>query len=344
MTVLVTGGAGFIGFGFIVYQLNHYPDERVVCVDKLTYAGNLETLKTVMKNPNFCFYKADIADKDAVYDIFLREKPDVVVNFAAETHVDRSVNHYDLFLKTNVIGTQVLLDACLKHNVKHFHQISTDEVYGDMPVEKTDLLFHEESPLNPSSPYAASKAAADMVALSYFKTFNLPLTVTRSTNNYGPYQFPEKLIPLAVCRAAESQYVPLYGNGKNIRNWLYVDDHCKAVDLVMRKGAAGEIYNVGSHNEKSNIETVRAVLCALGKTEELIKFVKDRLGHDRRYSVDFSKIENELGWKAETDFNEGIAETVKWYLENQEWCRSIITDESREYFRNFYGEDHFFHF
>lgn len=341
MTVLVTGGAGFIGSNFIIYQLNTYPDERVICVDKLTYAGNLETLKDVMHNPNFCFYKADITDKAAIDDIFLREKPDIVVNFAAETHVDRSISNYDLFLTTNVIGTQVLLDACIKYNVKHFHQISTDEVYGDMPVEKTDFCFKEESPLNPSSPYAASKAAADMVALSYFKTFHLPVTVTRSTNNYGPYQFPEKLIPLAVCRAAENLYVPLYGNGENIRDWLYVDDHCKAADLVMRKGMAGEIYNVGSHNEKSNIETVKAVLCELGKTEELIKFVKDRLGHDRRYSIDFSKIENELGWKAETVFKEGIAETVKWYLENQAWCRSIITDESKEYFRNFYGEEHF---
>ncbi len=342
MTVLVTGGAGFIGANFIFYQLKHYPEDRIVCADSLTYAGNTETLKAVMNYPNFCFYKADITDKEAVDEIFCAEKPDIVVHFAAETHVDRSIHNYDLFLKTNVMGTQVLLEACIKYDVQRFHHISTDEVYGDVAVENTDLYFTESSPLHPSSPYAATKAAADMIVLSYYKTYGFPVTVTRSTNNYGPFQFPEKLIPLAICRAVQNRPVPLYGNGRNIRSWLYVEDHCRAVDLVMRNGKAGEIYNVGTHSDKSNIEIANIILKELNKSETLLTFVADRPAHDRKYAVDFSKIEKELGWKAQTAFDNGIRKTIEWYSENQTWCKSVMTDECKKCFKTLYGEYNFF--
>lgn len=338
MTIIVTGGAGFIGTNFIFYQLKNHPDDRIVCLDKLTYAGNISNLDPVMNNPNFRFFRADITDKKAVNNLFSQEKPDIVVNFAAETHVDRSLRNAELFLKTNVIGVQTLLDACIKNGVKRFHQISTDEVYGDLPLDRPDLCFAEESALNASSPYSASKASADIVALSYYKTFCMHVTITRCSNNYGPYQFPEKLIPLTICRALKNQSVPIYGDGKNVRDWLYVEDHCRAVDLVMRNGKAGEIYNVGADNEKSNLETVSEILNELGKSEALITHIKDRPGHDRRYSVDFSKTENELGWKPETEFKNGIGKTVKWYLENPKWFDNTDSDEYKEYFDIVYGK------
>ncbi len=314
MTVLVTGGAGFIGANFIFYQLTHHPEDRVVCLDKLTYAGNLETLADVMENPNFRFVQGDIADAQAVERLFLQEKPDYVVNFAAESHVDRSITQPDLFLKTNVLGTGVLLDACRRHGVTRYHQVSTDEVYGDLPLDRPDLFFTEETPIHTSSPYSASKAGADLLVLAYARTYGLPVTVSRCSNNYGPYHFPEKLIPLMITRALADQSLPVYGTGENVRDWLYVEDHCAAIDLILRRGTAGEVYNIGGHNERTNLQVVQAVLAALGKPESLITFVTDRPGHDRRYAIDPTKIHRELGWQPETDFDTGLRRTVEWYL------------------------------
>ena len=323
MILLITGGAGFIGSNFIFYQLKNYPEDRIICLDKLTYAGNLETLKSVNNNPNFRFVKADICDKDAVDKVFLEEKPDVVVNFAAESHVDRSINNTSVFLQTNIIGTLVLLDACKKYNVR-FHQISTDEVYGDLPLDRTDLKFTETTPLNASSPYSASKASADLVVLSYFKTYGLPVTITRCSNNYGGYQYPEKLIPLTILNALENKPIPVYGNGKNVRDWIYVEDHCEAVDFVIRSGKIGEIYNVGGSTEKSNIDIVNRILEIMKKPKSLISYVADRPGHDRRYAVDYSKIEKEFSWQPKTDFDTGLEKTVEWYLENKNWLKNRI--------------------
>ncbi|MDE5604919.1 MAG: dTDP-glucose 4,6-dehydratase [Eubacterium sp.] len=322
MVLLVTGGAGFIGSNFIFYQLKNHPEDRIICLDKLTYAGNLETLESVKNNPNFRFVKADICDKEAVDKVFSEEKPDVVVNFAAESHVDRSINDTNVFLQTNIIGTQVLLDACRKYNAR-FHQISTDEVYGDLPIDRTDLKFTEATPLNPSSPYSASKASADLVVLSYYKTYGLPVTITRCSNNYGGYQYPEKLIPLTILNALKNKPVPVYGNGKNVREWIYVEDHCEAVDFVLRNGKIGEIYNIGGSTEKSNIDVVTKVLEIMNKPKSLISYVADRPGHDRRYAVDCSKIKKELLWQPKTDFDKGLEHTVKWYLENEDWLKSI---------------------
>ena len=322
MVLLVTGGAGFIGSNFIFYQLKHHPADRIICLDKLTYAGNLETLKSVQNNPNFRFVKADICDKEAVNKTFLEEKPDIVINFAAESHVDRSINDTSIFLQTNIIGTQVLLDACRKHNVR-FHQISTDEVYGDLPIDRTDLKFTEATPLAPSSPYSASKASADLLVRSYYKTYGLPITITRCSNNYGSYQYPEKLIPLTILNALENKPIPVYGNGKNVRDWVYVEDHCEAVDFVIRNGKIGEIYNVGGSSEVSNIAVVHKILEIMNKPKSLISYVADRPGHDRRYAVDYSKIEKELSWQPKTDFDKGIEQTVQWYLENANWLRNI---------------------
>lgn len=322
MVLLVTGGAGFIGSNFILYQLKKHPEDRIICLDKLTYAGNLETLKDVKDNHNFRFIKADICDKEAVAKAFSEENPDIVINFAAESHVDRSINDTGIFMQTNIIGTQILLDACRKHGIR-FHQISTDEVYGDLPIEETDLFFSENTNLSPSSPYSASKASADLITLSYYKTYRLPVTITRCSNNYGSYQYPEKLIPLTILSALENKPVPVYGNGRNVRDWIYVEDHCKAVDLVIRNGEAGEIYNIGGSSEKSNIEVVSKILEIMDKPKSLISYVPDRPGHDRRYAVDYSKIEKELLWQPETDFEYGLEKTVEWYIQNEDWLKSV---------------------
>lgn len=322
MVLLVTGGAGFIGSNFILYQLKKHPEDRIICLDKLTYAGNLETLKDVKDNHNFRFIKADICNKEAVAKAFSEENPDIVINFAAESHVDRSINNTSIFLKTNIIGTQVLLDACRKYNAR-FHQISTDEVYGDLPIEETDLFFSENTNLSPSSPYSASKASADLITLSYYKTYRLPVTITRCSNNYGSHQYPEKLIPMTILSALENKPVPVYGNGRNVRDWIYVEDHCKAVDLVIRNGEAGEIYNIGGSSEKSNIEVVSKILEIMDKPKSLITYVPDRPGHDRRYAVDYSKIEKELLWQPKTDFEYGLEKTVEWYIQNEDWLKSV---------------------
>ncbi|NNG67956.1 dTDP-glucose 4,6-dehydratase [Caldanaerobacter subterraneus] len=338
MRILVTGGAGFIGSNFIYYMLKKYPNYRIVCLDKLTYAGNLSTLRKAMEFENFKFIKGDIADRDLVYDLFEKEKFDIVINFAAESHVDRSIEEPEIFLKTNVIGTQVLMDASRKFGVKRFHQVSTDEVYGDLPLDRPDLKFKEDDKLRPSSPYSASKAAADLLVLAYYRTYKLPVTISRCSNNYGPYQFPEKLIPLMIINAMNDKELPVYGTGHNIRDWIYVTDHCEAIDLIIHKGREGEIYNIGGNCEKRNIEVVKTILKELRKPESLIKFVKDRPGHDLRYALDTSKIEKELGWKPKVKFDEGIKKTIKWYQTNKEWWEKIISGEYMEYYERMYGK------
>lgn len=325
MKVLVTGGAGFIGSNFIFYMLKTYPSYRIICVDKLTYAGNLSTLTSVMTNPNFRFVKADICDRKAINQLFEEEKPDMIVNFAAESHVDRSINNPVFFLETNILGTDVLMDACLKYGIKRYHQVSTDEVYGDLPLDRPDLLFTETTPLHPSSPYSSSKAAADLLVLSYFRTYGLPVTISRCSNNYGPYQYPEKLIPLMIVNALNNQQLPVYGNGQNVRDWLYVEDHCRAIDLVIHKGREGEVYNIGGHNEMANINIVKLICKELGKSEDLITYVADRKGHDLRYAIDPTKIYTELGWLPETKFANGIKKTIQWYLDNHQWREDIIS-------------------
>lgn len=337
MTILVTGGAGFIGTNFVYYQLQHHPEDRVVCLDALTYAGNLENLTEVLKNPRFRFVKGDIADREAVNALFEKEKPDIVVNFAAESHVDRSITQPELFLRTNIMGTQVLMDACRKYGVQRYHQVSTDEVYGDLPLDRPDLFFTEDTPIHTSSPYSASKASADLLVLAYFRTFHLPVSITRCSNNYGPYHFTEKLIPLMITRALNDQSLPVYGKGENVRDWLYVEDHCAAIDLVMRKGREGEVYNVGGHNERTNLDVVKTVLRELGKPESLITFVTDRPGHDRRYAIDPSKIHAELGWLPRTKFDDGIHQTVQWYLDNRQWWEHILAGEYQNYYQAMYG-------
>ena len=337
MTILGTGGAGFLGTNFVYYQLQHHPEDRVVCLDALTYAGNLENLTEALKNPRFRFVKGDIADREAVNALFEEEKPDIVVNFAAESHVDRSITQPELFLRTNIMGTQVLMDACRKYGVQRYHQVSTDEVYGDLPLDRPDLFFTEDTPIHTSSPYSASKASADLLVLAYFRTFHLPVSITRCSNNYGPYQFPEKLIPLMITRALNDQSLPVYGKGENVRDWLYVEDHCAAIDLVMRKGREGEVYNVGGHNERTNLDVVKTVLRELGKPESLITFVTDRPGHDRRYAIDPSKIHAELGWLPRTKFDDGIHQTVQWYLDNRQWWEHILAGEYQNYYQAMYG-------
>ena len=337
MTILVTGGAGFIGANFVHYQLKEHPEERVVCLDALTYASNLENLTEALQNPRFRFVKGDIADRETVNALFEEEKPDIVVNFAAESHVDRSITQPELFLRTNILGTQVLMDACRKVGVGRYHQVSTDEVYGDLPLDRPDLFFTEDTPIHTSSPYSASKASADLLVLAYYRTFHLPVSITRCSNNYGPYHFPEKLIPLMITRALNDQSLPVYGKGENIRDWLYVEDHCAAIDLVMRKGREGEVYNVGGHNERTNLEVVKTVLRELGKPESLITFVTDRPGHDRRYAIDPSKIHAELGWLPRTSFDDGIRQTVRWYLDNRTWWEHILAGEYQHYYQTMYG-------
>lgn len=338
MTVFVTGGAGFIGSNFIFYMLRKHPDYRIVCLDCLTYAGNLSTLASVMDNPNFRFAKVSITDKEAADRIFAEEHPDMVVNFAAESHVDRSIENPSVFLETNIIGTQVMMDACRKYGIKRYHQVSTDEVYGDLPLDRPDLFFTEETPIHTSSPYSASKASADLMVLAYHRTYGLPVSISRCSNNYGPYHFPEKLIPLMIINALADKPLPVYGNGENIRDWLYVEDHCKAIDLIIHNGRVGEVYNIGGHNEMKNIDIVKIIIKELGKDESLIKFVEDRKGHDRRYAIDPTKIHNELGWLPETMFADGIQKTIRWYLDNRDWWSEIISGEYREYYDKMYKD------
>ena len=324
MTIIVTGGAGFIGSNFIFHMLKAHPDYRIICLDKLTYAGNLSTLEPAMTNPKFLFVKADICDRKAVNELFETQKPDVVVNFAAESHVDRSIDNPDIFLETNIKGTAVLMDACRKYGIKRYHQVSTDEVYGDLPLDRPDLFFTEETPLHTSSPYSSSKAGADLLVMAYHRTYGLPVTISRCSNNYGPYHFPEKLIPLMITNALADKPLPVYGEGINVRDWLYVEDHCKAIDLIIHKGTVGEVYNIGGHNEMRNIDIVKLICKELNKPESLITYVTDRKGHDMRYAIDPTKIHNELGWLPETKFADGIKKTIKWYLENEKWWKPLL--------------------
>ncbi len=338
MTVFVTGGAGFIGSNYIFYHLAKHPEDRVVCLDKLTYAGNLSTLAPIMNDPRFRFCKVDICDREAIYGLFEEEKPDAVINFAAESHVDRSIENPAIFLETNIIGTSVLMDACRKYGGVRYHQVSTDEVYGDLPLDRPDLFFTEQTPIHTSSPYSSSKAGADLLVMAYCRTYGLPVTISRCSNNYGPYHFPEKLIPLMIINCLHDKPLPVYGRGLNIRDWLYVEDHCKAVDLIVRGGRIGEVYNVGGHNEMRNIDIVRLIVRALGKSEELITYVADRKGHDLRYAIDPTKIHEELGWLPETKFEDGIQKTIRWYLDHPAWWEEIISGEYQNYYRDMYQQ------
>ena len=337
MTIIVTGGAGFIGSNFVFHMLQAHPDYRIVCLDKLTYAGNLSTLEPVLQQDNFRFVKADICDRQALDKLFQEEKPDIVVNFAAESHVDRSIENPGIFLETNIMGTAVLMDACRKYGIQRYHQVSTDEVYGDLPLDRPDLFFTEETPLHTSSPYSSSKASADLLVMAYYRTYGLPVTISRCSNNYGPYHFPEKLIPLMIANALADKPLPVYGNGENVRDWLYVEDHCRAIDLIIHNGKVGEVYNVDGHNEKRNIDIVRIICQELGKPESLIVHVEDRKGHDRRYAINPAKIHRELGWLPETKFEDGIKKTIKWYLEHKKWWQDIINGEYQEYYAKMYG-------
>lgn len=337
MTIIITGGAGFIGSNFVFHMLREHPQDRVICLDKLTYAGNLSTLAPVMGQDNFHFVKADICDRDAVYSLFAEEHPDVVVNFAAESHVDRSIENPAIFLETNIMGTAVLMDACRKYGIQRYHQVSTDEVYGDLPLDRPDLFFTETTPIHTSSPYSSSKASADLLVLAYYRTYGLPVTISRCSNNYGPYHFPEKLIPLMIINALHDKPLPVYGDGLNVRDWLYVEDHCRAIDLILQKGRVGEVYNVGGHNEMKNIDIVKLICKALGKPESLIHHVTDRKGHDRRYAIDPTKIHEELGWQPETKFADGIKKTIQWYLGHEDWWQPIISGEYQQYYQKMYG-------
>lgn len=336
--ILVTGGAGFIGGNFVHYMVDKYPNYMIVNLDALTYAGNLETCQPVEGKPNYKFVKGDIADREFIFDLFEKEKFDVVVNFAAESHVDRSVTDPEIFIKTNVLGTQVLMDASRAYGVERYHQVSTDEVYGDLPLDRPDLFFTEETPLHTSSPYSASKASADLLVFAYHRTFGLPITISRCSNNYGPYHFPEKLIPLMISRALNDEALPVYGNGENVRDWLHVYDHCAAIDLILHKGKVGEVYNVGGHNERTNLEVVKTILKALNKPESLITYVTDRPGHDLRYAIDPTKLETELGWKPTYNFDTGIQQTIEWYLDHKQWWENIISGEYQNYFEKQYGD------
>lgn len=337
MNIIVTGGAGFIGSNFVFHMLQVHPAYRIVCLDKLTYAGNLSTLEPVMGNENFRFVKADICDRAAVYQLFEEEHPDMVVNFAAESHVDRSIENPGIFLETNIMGTAVLIDACRKYGIMRYHQVSTDEVYGDLPLDRPDLFFTEDTPIYTSSPYSSSKASADLLVLAYHRTYELPVTISRCSNNYGPYHFPEKLIPLMIINALHDKPLPVYGDGLNVRDWLYVEDHCRAIDLILHKGTVGEVYNVGGHNEMKNIDIVKLICRTLGKPESLIQFVTDRKGHDRRYAIDPMKIRCELGWLPETKFADGIQKTIQWYVNHEDWWQPIVSGEYMAYYEKMYG-------
>lgn len=337
MNIVVTGGAGFIGGNFVYYELEKHPEDKIICFDALTYAGNMETLDEAMKNPQFIFVKGDIANRDDVDKLFNEHKPDIVVNFAAESHVDRSIENPGIFLQTNVLGTQVLMDACRKYGIKRYHQVSTDEVYGDLPLDRPDMFFTEETPLHTSSPYSASKASADLLVMAYHRTYQLPVTISRCSNNYGPFHFPEKLIPLMIINALHDKKLPVYGEGINVRDWLYVKDHCSAIDLIIRNGNVGEVYNIGGHNERQNIQVVKTILKELNKPESLIEHVTDRKGHDRRYAIDPTKIHNELGWLPATKFDDGIKATIKWYLDNEDWWQRIVSGEYQSYYEKMYS-------
>ncbi|WP_310550701.1 dTDP-glucose 4,6-dehydratase [Paenibacillus glufosinatiresistens] len=335
MNILITGGAGFIGGNFVHYMLKKYPNYKIICVDLLTYAGNMYTLNQPLNNKNFSFIKADIAEQEQINRIFAEVRPQIVVNFAAESHVDRSILDPGAFIKTNVVGTQVLLDASRKYQVERFHQVSTDEVYGDLPLDRPDLFFTESTPLHASSPYSASKAGADLLVQAYHRTYDLPVTISRCSNNYGPYHFPEKLIPLMVVNALTGKKLPVYGDGKNVRDWLYVEDHCSAIDLIIHKGKVGEVYNVGGHNERTNLEVVQTIISELGAGQ--IQFVEDRAGHDRRYAIDPDKIKSHLGWYPETSFEVGLRKTIEWYKRNSDWWQLILNDEYKLYNKKFSG-------
>ena len=338
MKILVTGGAGFIGGNFIHYMVEKYPEDMIVNLDLLTYAGNLETCKKVEGKENYKFVRGDIAERKFIFELFKKEQFDIVVNFAAESHVDRSIKDPEAFVRTNVMGTTTLLDASVKYGVKRYHQVSTDEVYGDLPLDRKDLLFTELTPLHTSSPYSSSKASADLFVQAYYRTYGLPVTISRCSNNYGPYHFPEKLIPLMISRALADEKLPVYGNGENVRDWLHVEDHCRAIDLIVRNGRVGEVYNVGGHNERTNLEVVKTILKALDKPESLIEYVTDRPGHDMRYAIDPTKLETELGWKPKYNFETGIQQTIELYLNNQEWWKNILSGEYKQYFEKQYGE------
>lgn len=340
MNIIITGGAGFIGSNFVFHMLKEHPQDRVICLDKLTYAGNLSTLASVMDQDNFSFVKADICSRNAVYRLFEEEHPDVIVNFAAESHVDRSIENPAIFLETNIMGTTVLMDACRKYGIQRYHQVSTDEVYGDLPLDRPDLFFTETTPIHTSSPYSSSKASADLLVLAYHRTYGLPVTISRCSNNYGPYHFPEKLIPLMIINALHDKPLPVYGDGLNVRDWLYVEDHCRAIDLILQKGRVGEVYNVGGHNEMRNIDIVKLICKELSKPESLIHHVTDRKGHDRRYAIDPTKIHEELGWLPETKFADGIKKTIQWYLDHEDWWQPIISGEYQQYYQKMYeGRD-----
>ena len=337
MKILVTGAAGFIGSNFVFHMRKAHPEYDIIALDSLTYAGNLETLAPVMEEDHFTFVRCDITDREGVRKVFEEHHPDVVVNFAAESHVDRSIEDPGVFLRTNILGTQVLMDACREFGIRRFHQVGTDEVYGDLPLDRPDLFFTEDLPLQASSPYSASKASADLLAMAYHRTYGLPVTISRCSNNYGPYQLPEKLIPLMIANALADKPLPVYGTGENVRDWLYVEDHCRAIDMILENGKVGEVYNIGGHNERSNLDVVKTILKQLGKPESLITFVGDRKGHDLRYAIDPSKIHGELGWLPETKFDDGIRQTIDWYLNNESWWKNIISGDYMEYYEKMYG-------
>ena len=338
MKILVTGAAGFIGSNFMYYELDNHPEDEYVALDLLTYAGNLKNLDVIKDRPNYKFVRMDIRDRENIYKLFEEEKFDLVVNFAAESHVDRSIKDPEVFLRTNIIGTEVLMDACLKYGVERYHQVSTDEVYGDLPLDRPDLFFTEETPLHTSSPYSSSKASADLLVNAYHRTYGLKTTISRCSNNYGPYQFPEKMIPLMINNARHDKSLPVYGDGLNVRDWLHVYDHCSGIDLVMRKGAIGEVYNIGGHNERHNIEVVKTILKTLDKPESLITYVSDRKGHDLRYAIDPTKIETKLGWKPKYNFESGIKETIEWYMNNQEWMDDVTSGDYLKYYEQMYSK------
>ena len=337
MKILVTGAAGFIGSNFVFHMRKAHPEYDIIALDSLTYAGNLETLAPVMEEDHFTFVRCDITDREGVRKVFEEHHPDVVVNFAAESHVDRSIEDPGVFLRTNILGTQVLMDACREFGIRRFHQVGTDEVYGDLPLDRPDLFFTEDLPLQASSPYSASKASADLLTMAYHRTYGLPVTISRCSNNYGPYQFPEKLIPLMIANALADKPLPVYGTGENVRDWLYVEDHCRAIDMILENGKVGEVYNIGGHNERSNLDVVKTILKQLGKPESLITVVGDRKGHDLRYAIDPSKIHGELGWMPETKFDDGICQTIDWYLNNESWWKNIISGDYMEYYEKMYG-------
>ena len=333
MKFLITGGAGFIGSNYCHYVVNKYPEDSFVCLDALTYAGNYNNIKSLEEKENFKFVKGDIRDKEFINKLFEEEKFDIVINFAAESHVDNSIKNPQIFLETNIIGTSVLMDACVKYGIKRYHQVSTDEVYGDLPLDRPDLLFTEETPIHTSSPYSSSKAGADLLVGAYHRTYGLPTTISRCSNNYGPYQFPEKLIPVVFSKAMRNEKIPVYGTGENVRDWIHVYDHNVGVDMIVRNGRVGEVYNLGGHSERSNLLVVKTILKQLGKSEDLIEFVEDRKGHDLRYAIDSTKVEKELGWTRTHTFEEGIKETIEWYLNNQDWVNNILSGEYKNAYK-----------